>query len=57
MSHVPSEETFEDAGFWGTNLNNLPGFAESVNEKLNLIFNQGMKEAVEITKTNPIATT
>ena len=49
------KETFDDVAFWGTNLNNLPGFAESVNEKLNLIINQGMKEAVEMTKTNPIA--
>lgn len=49
------KETLEDVAFWGMNLNTLPGFADSVNEKLNLIFHQGMKEAVEITKTNPIA--
>lgn len=33
--------------FWGADLLSLPGFKQSVIEKLNLIINSGMKEAIE----------
>jgi len=33
--------------FWGVDLLSLPGFKQSVIEKLNLIMNNGMKEAIE----------
>ena len=33
--------------FWGIDLLSLPGFKQSVTEKLNLIMNNGMKEAIE----------
>jgi tagaturonate reductase len=33
--------------FWGADLPSLPGFRQSVIEKLNLIINNGMKEAIE----------
>jgi tagaturonate reductase len=33
--------------FWGADLLSLPGFKQSVIEKLNLIINNGMKEAIE----------
>ena len=33
--------------FWGVDLLSLPGFKQSVIDKLNLIINNGMKEAVE----------
>jgi tagaturonate reductase len=33
--------------FWGVDMLSLPGFRQSVIDKLNLIINNGMKEAVE----------
>jgi tagaturonate reductase len=33
--------------FWGVDLLSLPGFKQTVTEKLNLIINNGMKEAIE----------
>jgi tagaturonate reductase len=39
------EETLGDLSFWETDLNLLPGFRQAVTDKLNLIMNNGMKEA------------
>jgi tagaturonate reductase len=40
-------EVLRDNAFWGTDLHGLPGFKQSVTDKLNLIMNNGMKEAIE----------
>jgi len=40
--------------FWGVDLLSLPGFKQSVIEKLNLIMNNGMKEAIESIPTKKI---
>lgn len=48
-------QTLRDQSLWGANLAALPGFEEAVAEKLNLIINHGMKEALEITSANRIA--
>ena len=41
-----TQEVLSDA-FWGVDLLSFPGFKQSVIEKLNLIINSGMKEAIE----------
>jgi tagaturonate reductase len=43
-----------DIGFWGADLQSLPGFKQSVTDKLNLIINNGMKEAVESTPSKKV---
>lgn len=43
-------ETLRDAAFWGADLTSLPGFAEAVTAKLNLLMSSGAKEAIEATK-------
>ena len=40
--------------FWGVDLLSLPGFKQSVIEKLNLIMNNGMKEAIESIPTKKV---
>jgi tagaturonate reductase len=41
------QASLNDAAYWGADLAALPGFKQSVTDKLNLIINNGMKEAVE----------
>lgn len=42
------EDVLRDAGFWGEELHILPGFQQSVLEKLNtIIHNNGIKEAID----------
>ena len=41
------QETLKDYSFWEDDLYSLPGFQQSVTDKLNLIANNGMKEAIE----------
>jgi tagaturonate reductase len=36
-----------DTAYWGADLSALPGFKQSVTDKLNLIINNGMKETLE----------
>jgi tagaturonate reductase len=43
------QEVLRDSGFWGTDLNSLPGFTEAVTEKLNMISNHGIKTAIKST--------
>jgi tagaturonate reductase len=40
--------------FWGVDLLSLPGFKPSVIEKLNLIINNGMREAIESIPSNKV---
>jgi tagaturonate reductase len=40
--------------FWGVDLLSMPGFKLSVIEKLNLIINNGMREAIESIPTNKV---
>ncbi|HVF97586.1 MAG TPA: tagaturonate reductase [Flavisolibacter sp.] len=49
-----AKETLSDSNYWGADLQSLPGFAEAVAAKLNLIISGGVKEAVEATETNKI---
>jgi len=41
------QEVLRDFAFWDEDLHSLPGFQQSVTDKLNLIANNGMKEAIE----------
>jgi tagaturonate reductase len=41
------QEVLSDSAFWGADLSSLPGFKQSVTEKLNLIMNNGIKETIE----------
>lgn len=41
------QETLRDISFWEDDIHSLPGFEQSVTDKLNLIANNGMKEAIE----------
>jgi tagaturonate reductase len=45
-------EVLTDVSFWGAELNTLPGFQQAVLEKLHLILNSGMKEAIESIQAN-----
>ena len=49
-----AEETLKDTAFWGFDLNQLSGFTASVQDKLNLILNSGMKDAVECVQTKKV---
>jgi tagaturonate reductase len=40
--------------FWGTTLHDLPGFADAIVEKLNLIVNNGAREALESFPTKKV---
>jgi tagaturonate reductase len=46
------DEVLHDASFWETDLHTLPGFQQAVTEKLSIIINSGMKEAIETTQAN-----
>lgn len=41
------QDVLSDSAFWGVDLSTLPGFKQSVIEKLNSIMNTGMKETIE----------
>ena len=41
------QEVLGDSAFWGADLHALPGFSQTVVDNLNLIINNGMKEAIE----------
>ena len=41
------QEVLSDTAFWGVDLSSLPGFKQAVTDNLNLIVNNGMKEAIE----------
>ena len=41
------QDALSDSAFWGADLSSLPGFKQSVIDKLNLIMNNGMKETIE----------
>lgn len=43
------QETLSDVAFWGTDLTALPGFRQALTDKLNLIMNNGIREAIETT--------
>jgi tagaturonate reductase len=43
------KEVLKDVSFWGSDLNALPRFTEAVTEKLSIIINSGVKEAIETT--------
>ena len=45
------KKVLNDAEFWGEPLNTFPGFQNAVTEKLNLLMNSGVKEAVEIVQS------
>jgi len=45
------KEVLNDTEFWGEPLNTFPGFENAVTEKLNLLMNSGVKEAVEIVQS------
>ena len=54
---APSElvkEVLNDAELWGENLMNLPGFYESVLEKLNLLMSTGAIEAIETVQSKKV---
>jgi len=46
------EEVLRDTSFWGVELQALPGFQQAVTDKLQLIINSGMKEAIESIQAN-----
>lgn len=41
------EDVLRDSSYWGDELHILPGLQQSVTEKLNLIINNGIKEAID----------
>lgn len=41
------QDALRDTGFWGLDLNSLPGFTQAVTEKLNGIIHGGIREAME----------
>ena len=45
------KEVLKDGAFWGEPLDILPGFENSVIEKLNLLINSGAKNAVELVQS------
>jgi tagaturonate reductase len=53
--HSPLDEIAEEAlgntALWGTDLKELPGFAQSVRNNLNSIFKDGMKRTLEIVQS------
>jgi tagaturonate reductase len=40
-------EVLRDVAFWGEDLNNLPGFAQAVTDKLNMIMQGDIKDVIE----------
>lgn len=47
-------DVLNDTGFWGQSLNVFPGFNNAVTEKLNLLMNSGIKEAVESVQSKKV---
>ena len=45
------KEVLNDSEFWGESLNTFPGFYNAVTDKLNLLMNNGAKEAVEFVQS------
>jgi tagaturonate reductase len=45
------KEVLKDSAFWGEALDQLPGFENSVIEKVNLLINSGAKRSVEIVQS------
>jgi mannitol-1-phosphate/altronate dehydrogenase len=45
------QEVLRDNAFWGEDLHALPGFHQSVVEKLNMIISSGVKETLETVTT------
>ena len=45
------KDVLRDNPFWGESLDLLPGFENSVIEKLNLLINSGAKNAVELVQS------
>jgi hypothetical protein len=43
------KDVFGDTGFWGVDFNSYHGFKESVTDKVNMIINYGMIDAIEQT--------
>jgi tagaturonate reductase len=41
------KEVLLDQSYWGEDLHALPGFRQAVTDKLNLLINSGVKEAIE----------
>ena len=41
------EEVLSDTGFWGTDLNALPGFTQAVTGKLHALMQNGIRETIE----------
>ena len=48
------KDVLSDIGLWGEDLSGLPGFQESVLEKLNLIMNKGAKEAIDALQSKKV---
>lgn len=48
-------EVLKNASFWGKDLSSLPGFEQSVTEKLSSILNDGMKATLEIVHSRKIS--
>lgn len=48
------KEVLQDAAYWGTDLSSLPGFTETVTDKLNSLINVGAKETIELTKAKKV---
>lgn len=48
------QQTLSDVAFWGTDLTALPGFKQALTDKLNLIMNNGIKEAIETVQSKKV---
>lgn len=48
------QETLSDVGFWGADLTALPEFRQALTDKLNLIMNNGIREAIEAAQSKKI---
>lgn len=48
------QETLSDVAFWETDLTALPGFKQAVTDNLNLIMNNGVKEAIETAQSKKV---
>jgi tagaturonate reductase len=48
------QEVLRDFAFWQEDIHSLPGFQQSVVDKLNLIMNNGIKEAIEIVHSKKV---
>jgi tagaturonate reductase len=47
-------DVLHDVSFWGTDLNALPNFANSVVDKLNSLMHHGVKETIEHTQAKKV---